>query len=989
MRPKKHLTTLCLLLLTLEPCLWAQTPVVGRMPTKHYTSVSSLDSKRDWVTITQDRDGFMWFGHNEGVIRYDGVDIRDYRTPYSDCISNIQQDSKGGYWFRTEVVTQPGFLYYLPPDTDNAILSQWSTENGMPSDTIGGLLVDRAGRVWIGSTAGLCKIDNAGISIYTKADGILDDFVTSIMEDHEGTLWFVSRHGLTSRTGDHFVQHPRSLPFPHDIHFMAIDNDQQIWFVGGNGVFLQSSVYIYKNGQFDAAPKEVQARSKGVFQVMPGDDGSMWFAGWRGLYNLKNGKLIWYSGKNGLLEDQCFSTFRDREGTMWIGHVNGITKILNTGIIIFGKEDGLPSNYIARIFIDSQSNVWFACTGGLARLHGSNLVVLTEGDGLSSGELVGIVEDHDGMIWVSTSNGLMRLSQGRKKPNIETVVKTGATLKENNCLGLMCDREGVLWVGKEEGVSRITIQRSMISAENFKAPGLLRVIAITQDSAGAIWFATSNAGIFQWDHGNFVRFGRSQGFRSEQFVDAYCDPTGMVWFSSWNSGVYGLKDGVVIEHLGVRDGLPPSAISSVVRTPDLHLWISTEKGLAETELPSRRKTWYSTHHGLINNRLALDLVGDKFTASATNGAMIVDIKSLRPNTVAPLVRITGIYSDTIPHSFKNQFRVPFAQRDLFFNFVGLSFLDEHDVRYQSYLEGYDKEWSASSFFNITKYTNLDAGTYRFSVRAINRDETPSETSASVEFVVEPPFWGTWWFRSASVVALLMVGAAGYSSYVRKKLKQQEAIIERQRLMEQERTRISQDMHDSIGSSLTKIALMSEIINEEIQQSPSEVKRKAKMIADTSREVIEGMNEIIWSLNPRHDSVEGLVRHMRRYAGEILEMKEIYPQIQVSLFQEQAPLTPDFRRNVFLIFKEAVHNLVKHSEASAVDIKIETSLKHFFFTINDNGIGFDYALESKDGEGLRNMRTRSDRLAAELCITSQKGGGMSVTFNALLPVAAEE
>jgi signal transduction histidine kinase len=273
------------------------------------------------------------------------------------------------------------------------------------------------------------------------------------------------------------------------------------------------------------------------------------------------------------------------------------------------------------------------------------------------------------------------------------------------------------------------------------------------------------------------------------------------------------------------------------------------------------------------------------------------------------------------------------------------------------------------------YTNLDGGSYIFRVKGSNNDGIWNEKGTSIAVIVTPPFWKTWWFRVFGFVAILL-SVGGSIRYVEmKKLKKRIELLENERALERERTRISQDMHDEVGSSLSEIAILSELAKKKPEESEAHIQE----ISDLASEVIDNVSEIVWAMNPRNDTLDNLVAHLRRYAVKYLNLSQIRCSFDAPENVPPHHLTAELRRNLFLVVKEALHNIVKHAHAREVSVTVKLVDRSLEIQIGDNGKGFDLEELAESGNGLGNMNKRMADIGGVLTMTSRPDHGTRVAM----------
>ncbi|MEM8558964.1 MAG: triple tyrosine motif-containing protein, partial [Bacteroidota bacterium] len=327
-----------------------------------------------------------------------------------------------------------------------------------------------------------------------------------------------------------------------------------------------------------------------------------------------------------------------------------------------------------------------------------------------------------------------------------------------------------------------------------------------------------------------------------------------------------------------------------------------------------------------------------------------------------------------------------------FEYAALAFTNPHRNRYAVRLDGWDDAWVPMADQRRATYTNLPPGRYTFRVKAANEDGVWNEAGVAVPVVVAPWFWQTVWFRLLVGMALVGVVAFVAWSFSHRAYQRRLAQMEAQQALERERARISRDMHDEVGASLTEIAILSELAQLQAAQTrgdggpavlPDAAAGRLQQIADTSRATLDAIGQIVWALNPRNDRLDHLVAYLRESAAQTLEPTGLDVVLR---FPEGVPaqsVTTEFRRNVFLVLREAVHNLVKHAGAQRVTVGVRLDETGLVLTVEDDGVGF--ASGRRFGNGLANMRERAAEIGGTLTVESEPGAGTRIRLEAPLPI----
>jgi signal transduction histidine kinase len=326
-----------------------------------------------------------------------------------------------------------------------------------------------------------------------------------------------------------------------------------------------------------------------------------------------------------------------------------------------------------------------------------------------------------------------------------------------------------------------------------------------------------------------------------------------------------------------------------------------------------------------------------------------------------------------------------------FRYTGLSFTAPEKVRFRFRLAGVDRDWVEAGTQRAAVYQYLPPGEYVFQVTACNNDGVWNPAGARVAFVVEPFVWQTWWFRMAAAAVGAAGIAAGVAAVARARLRRKLERLERQQALERERARIAKDMHDELGASLTRITLLSQTARAELED-PQAVAEGLDRIYTTARELTRALDEIVWAVNPHHDTLDSLATYLGRFAQEFLAAARVRCRLDVPVHLPAWPLTAEVRHNLFLAFKEALHNAVKHSGASEVRVVLETDADGFVLRVEDDGCGFtlptagwaEAESSSARGNGLRNMHQRLRDIRGRCEIESMPGQGTRVRFRVPVP-----
>ena len=466
--------------------------------------------------------------------------------------------------------------------------------------------------------------------------------------------------------------------------------------------------------------------------------------------------------------------------------------------------------------------------------------------------------------------------------------------------------------------------------------------AFFQDSRGWLWIGLRYRGVSVTKDPSaetlkFVNYSTEQGLASDAVWSITEDEAGRIYLGTGK----GLDqfDPVTgrIRHFSAGDGLAGDVISQCLRDRNGAIWVATTLGLSKFDPRAERRVNYPPPIYLSRAQVA----GEDLPL---------------PETGAP----------RIP-----ELEIPYNRNNLLVEYVGLSFQGEQRLRYQYKLEGGDGDWSAPSEGRSVNYARLAPGSYQFMSRAINQEGTMSSEPALFRFRILPPLWQRWWFLASAATLGGLLGYALYRYRVARLLE-----------LERVRTRIATDLHDDIGASLSRVAILSEVVKRQIGAPTVSGEHSILLlteIADSARGLVESMREIIWAIDPRRDDLSNVVYRVRQFASDMLDAKGINWDFQVAPELEKIKLDPEQRRHLLLIFKEAIHNVVRHADCQNVWLSLTVAHGRLCGEIRDDGCSFLPAEGSLNGHGLENMRNRAAQLGGVIDIFSAPGSGSSITL----------
>jgi len=973
-----------------------------QLPIRIYRTADGL-ARDDVQSIVADKNGYLWFGTTEGLSRFDGYEFTNYGLneglPHAS-VNALLLTRDGGLW----IGTSKGLCRFnpesRPPSGHRFTVYQPSVVRD--TQVITALAEDQGGSIWCGTAAGLFRLRRLSPSRaqFDKVDvGEPNGMkVLSLLADRQGALWIGTDYGLYRRGLDAQIQHFTTRSgLPHDsIHSLFEDRQGRLWVGTGRGLCLLAP---HPNPRERAVAAVYPLNRAGVGAGIETSDGRLWFATSKGLWEAIPGgapgeirDFLNYGAANGLSNPELTELAEDRHGNLWVGSGRGgAMKIARNGIRTYTEADGLRGTLLVSLF-ESRAGDLFAITGPspggfLHRFDGKRFTAIPlRPNGISDlswgWNQVGF-EDHAGEWWVHGAHGLFRFPRVARFEQLQhtrpkAIYTKRDGLAANEIFRLFEDSRGDVWIstigGDGSGMSRW--QRSTGSLRHFsREPGFPRSFdlptAFREDRTGALWIGFSSGGVARYRDNRFQFFGPDEGIHGGEVEDIFTDHTGRLWIGTLRGGLIRVDD-PALDHPRASAYTTAQGLSSnEVRctTEDLYgrLYIGTGRGLDRLN-PDGGIEHFTTADGLAPGQAVVALRDRQGALWFGNmqGLSRWLPEPPQPSSPPP-IRIRGVRVRGVPQPISElgesavpQFSLATSQNQLQFDFVSIGFRPSERPRYQYMLEGADAAWTPPTELRTVNYASLPPASYRFLVRAVDPSGTPSATPATAAFTILPPYWQRWWFR---LLALLACGSLVYGAH--------HYNLNRLLELERIRMRIATDLHDDIGASLSQVALLSEVVGQQVD-GDARVRAPLEQIGSISRQLVDLMSDIVWSINPKRDTLGDLIQRMRGFASDVFPGRHIAFQFRAPEAGQDLQLDIEARRQVYLIFKEIVNNIVRHAEASEAEIDFRIERDSLVLRMSDNGKGFESRSESA-GHGLASMQERAEKLGGEFVVSSNERG----------------
>jgi len=986
------------------------TPVEAeRLPARIFTTADGL-ANNTVIRIVPDSRGYLWFCTREGLSRFDGHRFTTYGIDEglpSAVINDLLETREGTYW----VATSGGLVLFDPlgtpaPANGNRPMFSTFVPGGDPrTHDVMSLFLDRAGTVWVGTAFGLYELHHGGgAPSFTRFFEVESNEVTAMTEDLTGALWVATGNGVYRRRANRQIERytvREGLP-ANDVQAILRDRHGRVW-VGTRSAGLALlnvdpvshrataiRVYSTRNG----------LPSNWINQIFEARDGALWAATTAGLIELvRKGEGDEYrfralGAEPGLAAPGIFSIAEDRHQALWVGGYTGAARILPGGFTVFGPREGIRSAAsllqppAGGVIAMEASGGWrfFQFAGGKFDTVDLPLSNAAESWGWHQMFLV----DRAGDWWIGTRAGVLRFSGVER---FEQLARTGPVARYTKRDGLAADvvirlfedTRGDVWIatvgeGLESGLSRWERARGTFhhytNRDGLAPFERFYVTSLAEDTAGNVWIGFSgDGGLVRYRAGRFERFDAEDGIPSGAVRNLAVDRHNRLWGASSRGGLLRVdgpdRDRPVFSRYTTAQGLSSNQVGAVVEDQRGRIYAGTARGIDRLDPTTGRIRSLRAGEGLpLGDVLAAirDRAGVLWVSYHTGLVRIVPADDAPP-VESPVV-ITGVRvaGQEQPISALGQSELPYLElpwnrNSLEVAFVSPGFGPSDGLRYQIRLDGGHARWSSPSDQRDVVYANLAPGRYRFEARTVNADGIVSGATAGFSFTILPPIWQRWWLR---VLAGLMVGALAYAFHRYR--------VSRLLEVAAMRTRIATDLHDDIGANLTRIAVLSEVVR---RQRSADGDAQLASIAAVARESVTAMGDIVWAISPGRDGLIDLTRKMREHAEEVFATGETS-----LIFTAPADgardirLSVDMRRDIYLIFKEAVNNAARHADCSRVEVDIQSVGTQLILNVVDDGAGFDAADES-DGNGLLSMRRRAERLGARFEVRSRPGEGTAI------------
>ena len=906
----------------------------------------------------------------------------------------------------------------------------YTEKDGLNTKSVYCVIRDDRGLLWVGTQFGINWFDGSHFfqpSVPKRVDQL---YVQRFFKDKQGNIWVLTFYnGFYKFQNDHFRQYLIDSAYKDinknnimdmtqlDSSHYVIAADRGIYEFDGErfnridqkNLNAQVSTVLFANNfllvgagdgiycyQYNKGWKLVSKSLKGItINKFYFHGNNLWVATDKGLYYFnqfdfnKSDQTGTIYEKGQLVSDVVINV----RGEIWFPCKGMVYKISENKLIEYPYSTGLNA-VSSQIYFDQQNIGWFSTREGLYKLTQEYFRFTKKVPFVTS------IIKWDGNIWVSYPNGISDMSGKEhfilpnnpiisfyRLPSKKIIISgkdglyeiMGHQLKKRfslHCAYLYTDNDDYTWIATYEG-KLYRCKNEKVEPVNFNCFEGDFISVIIKDKNGFIWLGFRTGGILKCraEKDSLItvkEFSSLTGFSDMKVRSCHTDSKGNILFGTRTNGLFifsSIND--KFWHLNYNNGLNATWIRSI-DSDDRSVYLGTNNGIyiLKSEIDYLHPSFHSVYfNNEISNEINYVLADKESIWAGSNGLIQLFPDKIESDTSSPPVFITQVSvegkkdSSWIPYGGQLSYlKLPFNKNIIAFEFSGVHLKNDESLQYRYKLEGQDNEWNILTGGNFVSY-NLPPGKYRFLVQALSASGKWGRQTASYSFMISPPFWTAWWFIALNI--LLIAGIVYIIYYYR---------LQQAMKLERLRYKISTDLHDDIGSTLSSISILSEMALTEINHEQNAA--MVTEIKENSLSLLEKMDDIVWSINPKNDSLGSLLLRIKRFSSRLFEAKDIEYTVDIDKAVDEIKLPMEYRQHIYLILKEAINNLVKYSNATNASIEVNYLSSILKIRVSDNGKGIDNS-SMQAGNGLISMKSRAALMKANLKIESNINEGTTI------------
>lgn len=920
--------------------------------------------------MVRSREGFLWLATDAGLARFDGITFKTYGLRdglAAVTVLTLMEASDGALW----IGTLGGGVSVM---RNGRVEKTFTRADGLPSGIIPTLDEDANGRVWV---AGSVYLERGR---FVRVPGIHESMKWSF-RDRDGGMWLIGNNQRISRWRDGALS-DGSGGGPLTADAICEDDSGRLWVAAADRKLWCLNANRWSSWEF---PEEFENR---VSSISAASGGTVWLAFYRsGVCSFRDGKFSIPEMEGGDFLDLTENVLAGPDGLLWLGtSTNGLysltpKRVRSVTLDVPGAARG--ANFIGSLVETGPGEFMVGTQGrGLFRWSEAGTEVVEELGSLNR-VLFGnaMLRAHDGTVWAATGDGIFGLL-----PQGGLAEPLAGSAGIDNVWELCADGADGLWAGS--GTGEVYHFPGNGRNVDFGTKGGDPIKGLALELDGTLWIGTRGDGLYRLKDGKSRRFGMADGLKSEVIRVIARTDDGSLWVGTAGGGLSVLL-GERFHSVTTENGIPDDIVSQVTEDKLGRLWVGSNRGIAvlEKDVVERLKAGVtSTLHPLVINR-ADGLVSEECTIvppvhmhdgqlafATTYGFAILRPEDFQADATVPPVFIERVQVNGREVAVSGgKLDIPPGLERLEIEFTGLHFPAPGRLRFRTRLFGLEKDWSDPETMRNVEYRNLQPGTYLFEVSASLGNGLWSPVPGVLGIYLAPHFWQTLWFKIGLVLLAVAVVASLARWRERMRTRRKIEQLKRNQAVQEERARIARDLHDDVGSSLTQVALLSELADADLLANPAAARESINEIFTTAKEVTRSLDEIVWAVNPAQDNLERFTSFLGTYVQNYARAAGLAARLELPDENTALPLGSMIRHHLYLATKEILHNIAKHAGATEVLLHLSTGGGVLRLSIRDNGRGLD-AVADGDGDGLANLQSRLAQIGGTCRPRPAPGGG---------------
>jgi signal transduction histidine kinase/ligand-binding sensor domain-containing protein len=906
-------------------------------------------------SLLEDREGFLWVGTAAGLVRFDGVEKEGFdpsETVPTGQVWAIHQAPGGEIYFATAT----GLGIY-----ENGEFKRPPQASGLRDRRVNAIAESAGGGVIFARDRDLVKLRPDGRFETIRLD--VESRIWSVLEARDGTLYVGTEESglLVVREGKARSLTAKDGLAAGPVRALLQGKDGTVY-AGADGVSL------LRGDRIETPRSPVSA----VRSIVEASDGTLYMASFfGGVWIARGGSfeaLDRLTAAHGLSDDRVSALILGRDGTLYIGS-EAVTAYRGDVFQGWPKKQGRVPEDVWAIAEDTRGNLYAGTDQGLAVLRGPRWEALDSRHGLPTGVIRSLLAPPEGGLYLGSQkpHGAWFYDGTRTRPFL-----WDDGLPSRQVFALHQGRDGSLYLGTLDG---------LFAYRNGRLDHLFdgeRINSVHSAPDGAVWAGTEGRGLLRWKDGRLKFWTQKDGLHDDIVTAVRMTRDGSVYAGTVSSLSVLREDRVQHSFENHSEGFAYGPVRCILEDRSGLIYVLSDLGVSviqpETAGPPALVRRLSEPDGLVGpgglaSACHQDAEGRLWFGGASGISVYDPRKEKRlPKPPRAYLREWRLFNEKIALPLAREPRKAFQGHDrynLTFSYSAIDLAAGHRVRFRSRLAGFEQEWNPPTNESSVRYTNVEPGDYRFEVQASNDGGKRWSAPATLPFTIQPPPWWKDPRWALSLSALLLIGAVGSVSVYR---------VRQLLAVERLRTSLAANLHDDVGAGLTEIAILSEVAARRGGEAPPELDR----VADTARRLVDRMNDIVWLVNPRRDSLYDLFVQLKDGYSDLLAQAGIVLAVDDLAPLQGIRLSMEVRENLFLIFKEALRNVLRHSGAREARLALGLDGRRLEVTLRDDGRGFDPE-SAGTGDGLPNMQRRAAAIGGSLDIQSAPDRGTLVRF----------